>query len=56
MNEDNKMAGGRCLCRSIFTPRDRVRVMVATYEQYTHAPHSGRPSSRANTKMRMAGW
>lgn len=37
MNEDNKMAGGRCLRRSIFTPRDRVRVMVATYEQ--ESPH-----------------
>mgnify|MGYP000933427139 CR=1 FL=1 len=36
MNEDNKMAGGRCLRRSIFTPRDHVRVMVATYEQYMH--------------------
>ena len=37
MNEDNKMAGGRCLRRSIFTPRDHVRVMVATYEQ--ESPH-----------------
>ena len=37
MNEDNKMAGGRCLRKSIFTPRDRVRVMVATYEQ--ESPH-----------------
>ena len=37
MNENNKMAGGLCLRRSIFTPRDRVRVMVATYEQ--ESPH-----------------
>ena len=35
MNEENQMAGGRCLRRSVFTPRDRVQVMVATYEQYT---------------------
>jgi len=37
MNEENQMAGGRCLRRSVFTPRDRVQVMVATYEHET--PH-----------------
>jgi len=37
MNEAKQEAAARCLRQSIFTPRDRVRVMVATYEQET--PH-----------------
>ena len=37
MNEAKQEASARCLRQSIFTPRDRVRVMVATYEQET--PH-----------------
>ena len=37
MNEAKQEAATRCLRQSIFTPRDRVRVMVATYEQET--PH-----------------
>lgn len=35
MNEAKQEGAARCLRQSIFTPRDRVRVMVATYEQYT---------------------
>ena len=37
MNEAKQEAAARCLRQSIFTPRDRVRAMVATYEQET--PH-----------------
>ena len=37
MNEAKQEAAAHCLRQSIFTPRDRVRVMVATYEQET--PH-----------------
>ena len=37
MNEAKQEGAARCLRQSIFTSRDRVRVMVATYEQET--PH-----------------
>ena len=37
MNEAKQEGAARCLRQSIFTPRDRVRVMVATYEQ--ESPH-----------------
>lgn len=37
MKEKNRTVSGCCLRRSVFTPRDRVQVMVATYEQ--ESPH-----------------
>lgn len=37
MNEAKQEGAARCLRQSIFTPRDRVNVVVATYEHET--PH-----------------